>query len=58
MSETLNPKYDAIIVAVNHEEFLNYDEKYFRGISNEPSVLFDIKGIYRNKIHHLNYWSL
>jgi UDP-N-acetyl-D-galactosamine dehydrogenase len=58
LSATVNPRYDAIVVAVNHNEFLMYDEKYFLGIAHEPAVLFDLKGIYRGTIYHLNYWTL
>ena len=58
LSQTVNPRYDAIVVAVSHKEFLMYDEKYFRGIAHEPAVLFDLKGIYRGIIHHLKYWTL
>ena len=53
-----NGKYDAIIIAVNHNEYKNYDEKYFKEISKEKGILIDIKGIYRNKIKDMLYWSL
>ncbi len=58
LSPTVNPRYDAIIVAVNHAKFLQFDEKYFRSIVREPALLFDLKGIYRGNIHHLIYWTL
>jgi UDP-N-acetyl-D-galactosamine dehydrogenase len=58
LSETINPRYDAIVAAVSHEEYLKRDEKYFRGIVHEPALLADLKGIYRDKIKHLVYWSL
>ncbi len=51
--------YDAIIVAVNHAEYANLDESYFKSISkNGSGILVDIKGIYRGKIKDLEYWSL
>lgn len=51
--------YDAIIVAVNHKEYLSFDEEYFRSLlKNKEGVFIDVKGIYKNKIHHLEYWSL
>ncbi len=50
--------YDAIIVAVNHHEYLELDEQYFKSISSNPGLVVDIKGIYRGKIKELNYWSL
>ncbi len=51
-------KYDAVIVAVNHQSYKNLDEEYFKSISTENGILVDIKGIYRNKIKDLTYWSL
>lgn len=50
--------YDAVIVAVSHQEYLALDEAYFRGLTYEHAVLGDIKGIYRGKIHQMKYWSL
>ncbi len=50
--------YDAIIVAVNHDKYVNLDEEYFKSITNGPALLVDIKGIYRGKINELEYWGL
>jgi len=50
--------YDAVIVAVNHQEYKSLDENYFRGILNKDALLVDIKGMYRGKIKTLPYWSL
>lgn len=50
--------YDAVIVAVNHREYLDLDENYFRGICHSHAVVVDLKGIYRGKIKALHYWSL
>ena len=50
--------YDAVIVAVAHEEFRALDESYFVSLVGERAVLADVKGIYRGKIHELEYWSL
>lgn len=58
LSEKININYDAVIVAVNHAEYSNYDEKYFKSISNKKAILVDLKGIYRGKINDLEYWSL
>jgi len=58
LSPNVKPRYDAIVAAVSHEDYLTKDEKYFRGIVREPALLADLKGIYRGKIKHLEYWSL
>ncbi|MEA1874157.1 MAG: nucleotide sugar dehydrogenase [Bacteroidota bacterium] len=54
----LGTGYDAIIVAVNHTQFMNYDEEFFKSISNGNGILVDIKGIYKNKINTMKYFSL
>ncbi len=56
--EDIADDYNAVVVAVSHKEYLNLDEKYFMSISTKNGVLVDVKGIYRNKIHELTYWSL
>ena len=39
-------KYDSIIVAVSHNEFVNYTANNFKQLSKGKLVLLDIKGIY------------
>lgn len=56
--DEVETKYDAIIVAVNHDKYLAYDDAYFDSITTENSILVDIKGIFRGKIKSLEYWSL
>jgi UDP-N-acetyl-D-galactosamine dehydrogenase len=51
--------YDAIIVAVNHKEYLELNESYFKNLLKDGKGVFvDVKGIYKNKISDLEYWSL
>jgi UDP-N-acetyl-D-galactosamine dehydrogenase len=50
--------YDAIVIAVNHKEYLGLDESYFTSRAKEKCVIVDLKGIYRDKIKSLSYWSL
>ena len=50
--------YDAIVVAVSHDAYKNLDEKYFKSLTYDTAVLVDVKGMYRDKIHELKYWSL
>jgi len=51
--------YDAIILAVNHKEYLNYTESDLKALLKDGKGVFvDIKGSYRNKIKDLMYWSL
>ena len=56
--DKINAPYDAVVVAVNHKEYLKLDENYFKSILTEKGVLVDIKGIFKNSISDLEYWTL
>ncbi len=58
LAADVKPPYDAIVVAVNHDEYIGLTEEYFNSIAAENTLLMDIKGIYRNKISNMIYWSL
>jgi UDP-N-acetyl-D-galactosamine dehydrogenase len=58
LADEATGKYDAVIVAVSHQPYLQLDENYFKSISTEKGILVDLKGLYRNKINDLTYWSL
>jgi UDP-N-acetyl-D-galactosamine dehydrogenase len=51
-------KYDAIILAVSHKEYLNLDENYFTKFLDKAGIVVDVKGILRGKIRNHTYWSL
>lgn len=50
--------YDAVIVAVSHKQYLELKEEDFEGYLKKPGIIFDIKGIYKDKIKKLKYLSL
>jgi UDP-N-acetyl-D-galactosamine dehydrogenase len=50
--------YDAIIVAVAHQEYRTMKENDFLKFANEQCLLVDVKGLYVNEIKKLDYWSL
>jgi UDP-N-acetyl-D-galactosamine dehydrogenase len=55
----ISSNYDAVVVAVNHKEYKNLDENYFKSILKDSKGVFvDVKGLYRGKIKDLVYWSL
>lgn len=57
--KNIRKDYDAIILAVNHREYCQFDETYFKGLMKDGKGVFvDVKGIYRGKINELTYWSL
>lgn len=52
------PKYDAIIAAVKHKPYLDYDESWFKSLMDDTGIVVDLKGIYKSRINTLTYWSL
>jgi UDP-N-acetyl-D-glucosamine/UDP-N-acetyl-D-galactosamine dehydrogenase len=50
--------YDAIIVAVNHKEYLSYTQDQLLALCKNDAILVDLKGVYRGKITEMKYWSL
>lgn len=58
LSESPEGPYDAIVVAVAHSQFLSFTEDYFISLSSDKPVLGDVKGIFRNRIRRMIYWSL
>ncbi|MFA6922651.1 MAG: nucleotide sugar dehydrogenase [Bacteroidales bacterium] len=58
LTNNVSNDYDAVIIAVNHDKYLELDENYFKSITKENGLVVDIKGIYRKKIKEMNYWSL
>jgi UDP-N-acetyl-D-galactosamine dehydrogenase len=58
LAATTRKDYDAIIVAVGHTPYTKLTEDYFQSITTPGAFLFDIKGLYRNKVKALSYWSL
>jgi UDP-N-acetyl-D-galactosamine dehydrogenase len=51
-------KYDAIILAVSHKEYMNLDESFFSRLLNNEGIVVDVKGILRGRIKNHTYWSL
>jgi UDP-N-acetyl-D-galactosamine dehydrogenase len=58
LSDGVKAGYDAIVVAVNHREYMDLPEDWFVKHMSQKGILFDIKGIYRGKIKNLIYKSL
>ena len=51
-------EYDTIILAVAHTKYLNLTEEYFINLLNDKGVVLDLKGLYKEKINNIDYWSL
>jgi UDP-N-acetyl-D-galactosamine dehydrogenase len=60
LQDEISTGYDAVIVAVGHQEFLNLDHDYFVNIQKGNPILLDIKGIYKKEDMNtsLTYWRL
>lgn len=58
LAEKPRGNYDAVVVAVAHDEYKGLTEASFKEVTYENAVLLDIKGMYRGKVHELKYWSL
>ena len=58
LSDSIQGPYNCIVVAVNHDEYVNLDESYFRSIAHPGAVFADLKGIFKGKVDSFIYWSL
>ena len=58
IQKRLDKDYDAVILAVNHEAYMAYDEEYFQKLTGKNALFFDVKGVFRNKITKMTYKSL
>ena len=58
MAKEPTGKYEAIIVAVSHNQYINLGENWFSNFASKGCVFIDVKGIFRNRINKLTYWSL
>ncbi len=58
LSPSIEGPYHCVILAVNHTQYTEMDEAYFQSITHEGAVFADLKGIFRDQITKLQYWSL
>lgn len=58
LKEAPTGKYDAVILAVSHREYLNLDENFFTPLLSKEGIIVDVKGILRGRIKNHTYWSL
>jgi UDP-N-acetyl-D-glucosamine/UDP-N-acetyl-D-galactosamine dehydrogenase len=58
LKKTPSAKYDAVILAVSHKEYLNLDENFFAPLLTKEGIVVDVKGILRGRIKNHLYWSL
>ena len=58
LAENIGKDYDAVIVAVPHNGYKDFDDAYFTSITKNNALIFDLKGTYRNTIKTRAYKSL
>ena len=58
LTKNIDNDYDAVIMAVLHDDYLELNDEYFAGITKPTALIADLKGMYRNKISQRHYWSL
>jgi UDP-N-acetyl-D-glucosamine/UDP-N-acetyl-D-galactosamine dehydrogenase len=51
-------KYEAVILAVCHKQYLKLKEEWFAPLLSKNGILVDVKGVLRGRIKDLTYWSL
>jgi len=51
-------KYDAIILAVSHKQYLKLEEKWFTPLLHGNGIIVDVKGVLRGRVKNHTYWSL
>ncbi|MDP4662610.1 MAG: nucleotide sugar dehydrogenase [Salibacteraceae bacterium] len=57
--EEISNYYDAIIIAVNHDEYVSMEEVDLQKmLKDDKGLIVDIKGVFRGRIHNTQYWSL
>ena len=57
LAPNIGSDYDAVIVTICHESYVDLDDAYFASITKPHAMVADLKGTYRNKIKNRNYWS-
>ena len=60
MMDELSSNYDAIVIAVGHEQYKNMSMDELRSLMNGTPILFDLKGIFSPPAHELgiDYWRM
>jgi UDP-N-acetyl-D-galactosamine dehydrogenase len=58
IADHISNDYDAVVVAVSHQEYYQLKAEYFLSIMRSDPVLIDIKGIYDFSGHEIEYWRL
>ena len=58
MTPSTKNDYDAVIVAVSHDAYMNLEETDYNMMMKPDAFMMDIKGIMKDKITGMDYFSL
>ncbi|MEM6965647.1 MAG: nucleotide sugar dehydrogenase [Bacteroidota bacterium] len=56
--DNISSDYDAVVVAVGHDEYKALKATYFQSIMKQHPILMDIKGIFSFEQEEMDYWRL
>ena len=56
--DKISDDYDAVVVAVAHDAYRQYDSAYFKSITKPNPILMDLKAIYEEVDPEIHYWRL
>ena len=58
--DQISQGYDAVVVAVAHQEYRAFDIAYFKSITNPNAILMDLKGVFDRTAmeREFTYWRL
>jgi UDP-N-acetyl-D-glucosamine/UDP-N-acetyl-D-galactosamine dehydrogenase len=57
LTEKIGKDYDAVIITVCHNDYLQYDNEFFSSITKPNAIIADLKGAFRKTIKDRQYWS-
>lgn len=58
LQQKAGENYDAVILAVNHREYAELDSDYFKKIVTPGALLFDVKGVFKDRETGVAYRTL
>jgi UDP-N-acetyl-D-glucosamine/UDP-N-acetyl-D-galactosamine dehydrogenase len=56
--DKLSNDYDAVVVAVGHDQYKAYDSAFFKSIMGQKPILLDLKALYKDVDKDIHYWRL
>ena len=58
LMDEVSDDYDAVLLAVNHDVYVQKNETFFNSITTDKGFIFDVKGALRARIKNIKYLSL